>query len=514
MILTRMLRCMGMKKTVLFLLVFVALFQVFVTMVNAQTDPINSCVSITASPATIPFGTTTGTVHVEMTLDTNITIRTPIVVQYGKKENGAAWEESTLPATLTPKDANTEVVSADVPVSALKNPVTYDFAFRYANQQGSFKKNEADCVANVLIDSQGKPLSGGCDFELSSTGQYFSCIKGSQGNWGIDSTNYNCSNADPQAICIAGNFSAPADSNTICLPCSITKPTNYKIHGESCIPSENNCYVRNGLNPTTTSLSGATIKCQTDSNLCLFDKNSLGPGDECIAGQGECNSNSSPILDCIGGKCQPSAGCTGAETPPQVETPNSLCAKQGYGPWSYCKMINGNGQCVTGGPPADDSNPCKAVVSTLDSLCNQIQDRTLQQNCKTCGAKYQNGNSKSTVGGVWTAFGCIPTNYDGLIANLISVGLNIAGGAALIFILAAALILTTSQGEPKRTEQAREILTSAVIGLLFIIFSVVLLRYVGVTVLHLPGFGDNPPADKPSQSADKPCTRTSTSTPS
>jgi hypothetical protein len=67
--------------------------------------------------------------------------------------------------------------------------------------------------------------------------------------------------------------------------------------------------------------------------------------------------------------------------------------------------------------------------------------------------------------------------------------LGIAGGVALLTILSAAFLFSISQGDPKRTGQAKEMMTAAVIGLLFVIFSVTILQFLGVTVLHLPGFG-------------------------
>ena len=45
----------------------------------------------------------------------------------------------------------------------------------------------------------------------------------------------------------------------------------------------------------------------------------------------------------------------------------------------------------------------------------------------------------------------------------------------------------TSQGDPERVKEAREILTSAVIGLLFLIFSLVILEVIGVDLLGIPG---------------------------
>jgi len=47
----------------------------------------------------------------------------------------------------------------------------------------------------------------------------------------------------------------------------------------------------------------------------------------------------------------------------------------------------------------------------------------------------------------------------------------------------------TSQGSPEAVKSATEQLTSAIIGLLFIILSFVILQIIGVNILHIPGFG-------------------------
>ena len=47
----------------------------------------------------------------------------------------------------------------------------------------------------------------------------------------------------------------------------------------------------------------------------------------------------------------------------------------------------------------------------------------------------------------------------------------------------------TSQGNPEAVKAATEQLTSAIIGLLFIILSFVILEIIGVDILKIPGFG-------------------------
>jgi hypothetical protein len=67
--------------------------------------------------------------------------------------------------------------------------------------------------------------------------------------------------------------------------------------------------------------------------------------------------------------------------------------------------------------------------------------------------------------------------------------LSIAGIVALGLIIFSGYRLMISQGNPEQVKNAREQLTAAIIGLLFIIFSLVILRIIGFNILNIPGFG-------------------------
>lgn len=100
--------------------------------------------------------------------------------------------------------------------------------------------------------------------------------------------------------------------------------------------------------------------------------------------------------------------------------------------------------------------------------------------CKTM----QNGQCVT----VDTAIGPIQTNVAGLVKNVFSILLGLSGGTAILLIIAAGYQMITSQGNPEKVKEARERLTAAVVGLLFIIFSVAILQIIGVDILNIPGF--------------------------
>lgn len=88
-----------------------------------------------------------------------------------------------------------------------------------------------------------------------------------------------------------------------------------------------------------------------------------------------------------------------------------------------------------------------------------------------------------------TALGPIDvTNAGAFIKTIFALLLSLSGGIALILIIISGYRIMMAQGDPEKVKGAREMLTSAIIGLLFMIFSVSILQILGVDILHIPGF--------------------------
>lgn len=116
--------------------------------------------------------------------------------------------------------------------------------------------------------------------------------------------------------------------------------------------------------------------------------------------------------------------------------------------------------------------------------CEQIDENSpLKGKCQECG-----GELHGEPEGLWTAFGCISTDPVEMIKTGVYIGISIAGGVGMISIIIAGLLYSISTGDPKRTTQAKELMTSALIGILFIIFSVTILRFIAGDLMHVPGF--------------------------
>ena|SRR3990172_1305728 len=87
-----------------------------------------------------------------------------------------------------------------------------------------------------------------------------------------------------------------------------------------------------------------------------------------------------------------------------------------------------------------------------------------------------------------TAIGCIPyADITAFSAFFLVWGLGIGGGIAFLLMVYAGFMIITSSGNPQRLEAGKELLTSAISGLLLLVFSVFILRVVGVNILQIPG---------------------------
>ena len=91
--------------------------------------------------------------------------------------------------------------------------------------------------------------------------------------------------------------------------------------------------------------------------------------------------------------------------------------------------------------------------------------------------------------GINTAVGCIPVLGDAsgksFASWVILWGAGVGSGLAFLLILYASFMIMTSQGNPERLKAGQELLTSAISGLLLLIFSVFILNLIGVNILGI-----------------------------
>jgi len=74
------------------------------------------------------------------------------------------------------------------------------------------------------------------------------------------------------------------------------------------------------------------------------------------------------------------------------------------------------------------------------------------------------------------------------INNILKYSMGIGGIIAFLLIVFGGFQIILSAGNPEKIKAGKEMITSAITGLLLIIFSVFILRLIGVNILGIPGF--------------------------
>ena len=88
--------------------------------------------------------------------------------------------------------------------------------------------------------------------------------------------------------------------------------------------------------------------------------------------------------------------------------------------------------------------------------------------------------------GINSAIGCIPIeDVNETTAFFVRWALGIGGGIALFLIATSAIKIMTTKGDPKRLQDARDTLSSAIAGIVLIVLSVFFIRFLSETLLGL-----------------------------
>lgn len=145
--------------------------------------------------------------------------------------------------------------------------------------------------------------------------------------------------------------------------------------------------------------------------------------------------------------------------------------------------------------PGEAGGPCIAgdcntgLICTGDGVCTTDAGQNTGGNTTPTSEQVRecrDGRCICPENHISTAIGCINIENINLTARFfLGWGLGIAGGVALLLIALAGFRIATSQGDPRRLQGGQELLLSAIGGLIMIILSVYLLRFIGVDLLGI-----------------------------
>jgi len=87
-----------------------------------------------------------------------------------------------------------------------------------------------------------------------------------------------------------------------------------------------------------------------------------------------------------------------------------------------------------------------------------------------------------------TGLGCLSTSTSGFTSTLLTFLAGTAGAISLVIMLIATIQIMTGGDNAEQVKKGKELFTGAITGLLFIIFSVTLLKIIAGDIIKLPGF--------------------------
>lgn len=182
-------------------------------------------------------------------------------------------------------------------------------------------------------------------------------------------------------------------------------------------------------------------------------------------------------------------------TNPLIPDTNAQTCNPACEPGSYCKVIDGFSgltACVAAAcwEPNTDRSDCIYVCTSQREGAYQTKDECYQKIGKGAHTPQSPLICSPTNKTCTTAFGLTINVSDptAFISQLMVIILGITGAITVILIIIAGFTYMTSGGDKQKVAGARETLISAITGLLFIVFSLAILGFIGVNVLGIPSF--------------------------
>lgn len=130
-----------------------------------------------------------------------------------------------------------------------------------------------------------------------------------------------------------------------------------------------------------------------------------------------------------------------------------------------------------------------ASAQTTCDLCGKCEGSTAPSDYDQCVECIYESSGEVKSGYSWTILGCVPTSAGGFTQTVLQFVSAIAGGLSFIVFLFGSFKVLTSSGDPEQISSGKSLIASSIIAVLLIVFSVFILRFVGVELLKIPGLG-------------------------
>lgn len=180
-------------------------------------------------------------------------------------------------------------------------------------------------------------------------------------------------------------------------------------------------------------------------------------------------------------------GQTSFEIKPTTDPTRKVCCSVNSSDANFCTslevLVATEPNCVVSANSLECPSLCQAVWAGSMSCGGPNSDLWF------CAAARQGHASlcvDNGVTGIESAIGCIPIeSVDQTTEFFIRWSLGVAGGLGLFLIASSAIKIMTTKGDPKRLQDARDTLSSAIAGLVLLVLSLYIVRFIAQELLNL-----------------------------
>jgi len=135
------------------------------------------------------------------------------------------------------------------------------------------------------------------------------------------------------------------------------------------------------------------------------------------------------------------------------------------------------------GVPQKDQPSEAGWIRCRDCLYPQFKNYKMTDNMTLKGVPQPDKDN------YYTMLGCLSTQPGKFAGQLTRALLSLIGGVAFLFLLYGSGVIATSQANAERLNYGKRLVYSALVGLLFVIFSTLIIRFIAADILKIPGFG-------------------------
>jgi len=162
-----------------------------------------------------------------------------------------------------------------------------------------------------------------------------------------------------------------------------------------------------------------------------------------------------------------------------IETPSASCditaTTRPPGNWKQCV------QCLYPTIYPKGVIPDPALCQSLEIIDSVNQAPTVIP-----GRQYTMIGCVTSEGGFFNNTGSGASSFTQALFDLIV--FKMVGGIALLYLMYGAFLIITSQADPEKLNHGKRVIYGAIIGLVFVLTSVLLVNIIGSNVLKIPGF--------------------------